>query len=72
MTEKAATAPHSDARTFLRILYRAALPAMPLGLALWLVGMSQASYAVSVSGLLVLIAGGFVWQDDQHPAHPSN
>jgi hypothetical protein len=55
-----------------RILYQAALPAMPTGLVLWLIGMANDSYPLGVTGLLVLIAGGFIWQDDQHPAHPGN
>jgi len=52
------------------MVYRASLPAIPCGIALWLLGMDSDSYAAAVGGLLVLLAGAFVWQDDQDPAHP--
>ena len=53
-----------------RVVYRASLPAIPCGIALWLLGMDLDSYVGAVGGLLLLIAGAFAWQDDQNPAHP--
>jgi len=72
MTKTPSSSAVTGASLFLRLLYRSALAAMPTGFAVWLVGMSLNSYSVSVLGLLLLIAGGFYWQDDQHPAHPGN
>ena len=43
---------------------------MPSGFALWLVGMSTNSYGGTLAGLLLLIAGAFLWQDDRNEAHP--
>ena len=54
------------------VLYQASLPAMPLGFVLWLVGMARDSYVLGVAGLLLGIVAAFIWQDDQHPAHPGN
>jgi hypothetical protein len=56
----------------IQFLYQAALPAMPLGFVLWLMGMARDSYGLAVAGLLLGIAAAFIWHDDQHPAHPGS
>ncbi len=53
-----------------RSLYQAALPAMPSGIALWLIGMNADHYGTALVGLLLLIGGAFLWQDDTNVAHP--
>jgi hypothetical protein len=55
---------------FTRIIYQAALAAMPAGFALWLLGMSASNYLTAISGLLFVIGGAFLSQDNAHPAHP--
>ena len=56
---------------FTRIIYQAALAAMPAGFALWLLGMSASHYLTAISGLLFVIGGAFLSQDNAHPAHPN-
>lgn len=72
MFDKTSPAPDERPGRTLLFLYQAALPAMPLGFVLWLVGMSRDSYVLGVAGLLVGTAAAFLWQDDQHPAHPGS
>ena len=72
MSDKPNSAPNERPRRALLVLYQAALPAMPLGFVLWLVGMARDSYVLGVAGLLIGIAAAFIWQDDQHPAHPGS
>lgn len=55
-----------------KLLYQAALPAMPCGFACWLLGMAAESYLAAALGLSLLIGGAFLWQDDQSPAHPGS
>ena len=38
-----------------------ALPAMPTGFAVWLLGSSADSFGLAVAGILLLIAGAFTW-----------
>ena len=38
-----------------------ALPAMPGGFALWLLGASAESFGISLAGLLLLISGAVSW-----------
>ena len=38
-----------------------ALPAMPIGFAVWFLGSSADSFGLGVSGILLLIAGAFAW-----------
>ena len=40
---------------------------MPLGIALWLLGMNASSYAVAATGITLTALGAFAWTDDQHP-----
>ena len=50
-----------------RFWYRFALAWMPLGIALWLLGMNASSYAVAATGITLTALGAFAWTDDQHP-----
>jgi len=43
---------------------------MPSGIALWLLGMNADHYGTALVGLLLLIGGAFLWQDDTNVAHP--
>jgi hypothetical protein len=42
---------------------RAALPAMPLGVALWMLGSAEGSYVLAAGGLLAVILGAFFWTE---------
>jgi len=72
MSNKANLAPDERTGGTLPVLYQVALPAIPLGFVLWLVGMARDSYVLGVAGLLIGIAAAFIWQDDQHPDHPGS
>jgi hypothetical protein len=53
-----------------RLWYRFALAWMPLGFALWLIGMHLRSYEAAAGGIAMVALGAFAWHDDQHPDHP--
>ena len=53
-----------------RTWYRFSLACMPLGVALWLVGMYLPSYYIAAGGIALTALGAFAWHDDQHPDHP--
>ncbi|MBJ95668.1 MAG: hypothetical protein CMP23_14490 [Rickettsiales bacterium] len=55
-----------------RCWYRFALAAMPMGVAMWLLGMYLPSYYLAAAGITTCALGAFAWNDDQPPHHPGS
>ena len=56
---------------FVRIVYRSALAAMPLGVAISLLGLRADSFGAAGVGLVMLVLGAVLWNDDTSPHHPA-